>query len=392
MKRVISFLISIIMLVSSVSVPYFAQAGTTPTDDPNISILTLKNVKFCQTEARKMLAMVNDFRASKDNWQWKIDSSGREYKYTPSGALPALAYDYQLEKSAMLRAAEIAYEYSHTRPNGEICFSAIEGGYYALGENIAYGYGSAKDVFEAWQETNYSYSGQGHRRNMLSNDFTAVAFGCVQLGGRYYWVQEFKAPVSSAEYVAPNDSTMDYDIEIYGEERHSYMINQMRLEPTCGKAGKEMSYICCYCGEIIGGEAIKPTGNHSYKSKVTKAPTTKSAGELTKTCTVCGKKAKKSIAKLSPTSVSKLTPVSKGFKVSWKKAKDISGYKIQYSTTKGFEKPKTVTVKGTKTTSKTIKKLGGKKRYYVRICTYRTINGKNYCSSWSKKSKVTTKK
>ncbi len=59
------------------------------------------------------------------------------------------------------------------------------------------------------------------------------------------------------------------------------------------------------------------------------------------------------------------------------------------------KKTKTVTVKGKKKTSKTIKRLKINKRYYVRIRTYKTIkvNGKSVkiYSKWSKVKKVTTK-
>lgn len=51
------------------------------------------------------------------------------------------------------RAAEIALSFSHTRPNGEICWTAYEDyGYQSnySAENIAAGYSTASDVFEGW--------------------------------------------------------------------------------------------------------------------------------------------------------------------------------------------------------------------------------------------------
>jgi hypothetical protein len=53
---------------------------------------------------------------------------------------------------------------------------------------------------------------------------------------------------------------------------------------------------------------------------------------------------------------------------------------------------KTVTVKKNSTISTTVKKLVAKKKYYVQICTYTTVNGTKYYSSWSKVKTVTTKK
>ncbi|MBE6719215.1 MAG: hypothetical protein E7571_00985 [Ruminococcaceae bacterium] len=93
------------------------------------------------------------------------------------------------------------------------------------------------------------------------------------------------------------------------------------------------------------------------------------------------------------TAVSKLTAAKKGFSVNWKKqATQTTGYQIQYSTNSNFKNAGTVTVKSNKTTSKKIAKLAAKKKYYVRIRTYKTVKGKNYYSAWSKAKTVTTKK
>ncbi len=97
-------------------------------------------------------------------------------------------------------------------------------------------------------------------------------------------------------------------------------------------------------------------------------------------------------------SISKVTAKSKGFKVTWKKGTMITGYEIQYSTSSKFTAKTTETKKITssKTTSKTISKLKAKKKYYVRVRTYKTVkvDGKSVkiYSSWSDVEKVTTKK
>ena len=94
-----------------------------------------------------------------------------------------------------------------------------------------------------------------------------------------------------------------------------------------------------------------------------------------------------------PTTISKLTAASKAFTVTWKKqATQTTGYQVQYATDAKFTADaKAVTVKGTTTLSKKVTKLVGKKRYYVRVRTYRTAGGKNYYSSWSAAKTVTTK-
>lgn len=96
------------------------------------------------------------------------------------------------------------------------------------------------------------------------------------------------------------------------------------------------------------------------------------------------------------TSISRVSALRKGFKLSWKKQKtQTTGYQIQYSTSKKFKKAKAVNVSKNKTTSKYIKKLSSKKKYYVRVRTYKKvkINGKTkkVYSSWSKTKTVKTR-
>ena len=97
------------------------------------------------------------------------------------------------------------------------------------------------------------------------------------------------------------------------------------------------------------------------------------------------------------TSISSLKAGSKKFTVKWKKqATQTTGYQVQYSASSKFSKAKTVIVGKNTTVSKKISKLSGKKKYYVRVRTYKTvkINGKSIriYSGWSKAKTVTTKK
>ena len=78
--------------------------------------------------------------------------------------------------------------------------------------------------------------------------------------------------------------------------------------------------------------------------------------------------------------------------VSWKQGTSITGYQIQYGTKKDFKGAKTVKVKGAKKKSYTITKLKKKKKYYVRLRTYKTVSKKDYCSKWSGAKDVTIKK
>lgn len=93
------------------------------------------------------------------------------------------------------------------------------------------------------------------------------------------------------------------------------------------------------------------------------------------------------------TKLKSLTASSKGFTAKWSAVMtQTSGYQLQYSTGSKFTNTKTVSVSGSKTTSKTVTKLSAKKKYYVRIRTYKTVSGTKYYSEWSAAKTVTTKK
>ena len=93
------------------------------------------------------------------------------------------------------------------------------------------------------------------------------------------------------------------------------------------------------------------------------------------------------------TSVTKLIKAKKSFTVKYKKqTEECDGYEVQYSTSSGFKKGnKKAVIKKAGTISKKIKKLKAKKKYYVRVRTYRVVGGVKYYSAWSKKKSVKTR-
>lgn len=91
---------------------------------------------------------------------------------------------------------------------------------------------------------------------------------------------------------------------------------------------------------------------------------------------------------VKPVTVKKTTCSAKNrkgkLKITWKKKSGINGYQVQYSTNKKFKNAKTKTIKNAKTTSKTYKAIKKGKKHYVRVRTYKIVNGRKYYSSWSK--------
>ena len=145
------------------------------------------------------------------------------------------------------------------------------------------------------------------------------------------------------------------------------------VKDSKGKTISSSNYTVTYAGGLknVGKYAVKVTFKGNY------------SGTKTLYFTI----------KPKATSISSLSAGSKKFTVKWKKqSTQVTGYQIQYSTSSKFTSPKTVTVSSYKTTSKTISKLKGKKKYYVRVRTYKTVGKTKYYSSWSGAKSTTTKK
>ena len=98
------------------------------------------------------------------------------------------------------------------------------------------------------------------------------------------------------------------------------------------------------------------------------------------------------------TVISGVKAKKKAFTVSWnKQTNQTSGYQIQYALDAKFKKSVvTKSINNTKKTKLDVSKLKSKKKYYIRIRSYKTVkvNGKSQkvYSDWSKTKAVTTKK
>lgn len=108
------------------------------------------------------------------------------------GLSPLGTFD-SLTKAAQMRAPELVTLFSHDRPDGTECFSALDetgasDNAFTMGENIAAGSSTAAGVVEQWMKS------PGHRANILNPDFTHIGVGCHQDSNSaygHYWVQMF---------------------------------------------------------------------------------------------------------------------------------------------------------------------------------------------------------
>ncbi len=168
MRKTISAILSLLMIIS---VLFSFGASADAAQAKTVS------GKFNYSYASEVLSLVNEERA--------------DYGLKP------LVMTQSLTDGAMIRAAETSVSFSHTRPNGEQCFTAFEWKYYA-GENIAAGQGSPKAVVNAWMNSS------GHRANILSSNFATIGIGCFEYNGRLYWSQAFSG--GSGSSVSPSGS------------------------------------------------------------------------------------------------------------------------------------------------------------------------------------------
>ena len=147
------------------------------------------------------------------------------------------------------------------------------------------------------------------------------------------------------------------------------------ITDTTGQTVAPSNYTLTYSNnKNVGQAAVTATGISNY------------TGTLTATFNIVPK----------GTNLSKVIAKKKSFLAKWKKqTAQTSGYELQYATNAKFKGAKIKTVKKNKITSIAVKKLKSKKKYYVRVRTYKTvkINGKSMklYSNWSKAKKVKVK-
>lgn len=132
--------------------------------------------------------------------------------------LTKLTYDYGLEAIAKQRAAEIAIRYAHTRPKGgkfDSLFSELK---YnkgtVMGENIGIDNANVRTIYEAFEEANEDYNGQGHRRNMLNPQFKYVGYARLYVAGTFYTVQIFSSDSTGVMNKTEGNGYITQNVEV----------------------------------------------------------------------------------------------------------------------------------------------------------------------------------
>lgn len=148
------------------------------------------------------------------------------------------------------------------------------------------------------------------------------------------------------------------------------------VKDSKGKKINNSNYTVAY------SKGLKNVGNY----KVTIKFKVNYSGTVNKTFTIIPKS----------TTLTNLSSSKKKVKVKWKKqVSQTNGYQLQYSLHSNFKSAKLLNVTSNKATSKSISNLKSKKKYYVRIRTYKKVKVKGKStklySTWSKSLNVKVK-
>lgn len=267
------------------------------------------------------------------------------------GAGP-LTMDKDLLSAAMLRSAETVVSFSHTRPNGEKCFTASS---KMSGENIAMGGGSScatpEQVMIRWMNS------PGHKANILTKSYQSIGIGCFVTNYGTYWVQCFGRGTAQtlsqpenekAAYRVAADTTSQ-TVMIKGTDVGSSSASMSTASPMPSAAPAEATE--------------NPASTKIPAWALNALSQTKDPLQFNAKCYL------------------------KKIKLKWNKLADVSGYEIQISNKRNFKQKQIYSLKKSKT-QKVIKKYKGKKlelgkAYYVRIRTFKNNDGTRVYGSWS---------
>lgn len=269
----------------------------------------------------------------------------------------------------------------------------------------------------------------GHSGSRIAEQ--AAAYGNPFVEGTYTATVKYKATCTTKGKTEMTCATCGYSYNVYPEATGHHIVDAPLIPASCDASGKTAGYYCDWCGKVEQGmQEIPQIGavqlskvNYTYnnKSKKPAVKVTDISGEVIPasnyivmyssgrkkvgkyTVTILfngnytGKATKSFTIKPKKVSIKKLLAGKKQMTVKWsKQTTQVTGYQVQLATNKTFTKGlKTVTITKNKLITKTIKKLKTKKKYYVRVRTYKTVtsNGKKsrIYSDWSKIKSVKVK-
>ena len=347
------------------------------------------------------------------------------------GAQP-LTLDADLQEAAMQRAAEQYVLYGHTRPDGSPSIT-VDATRKMVGENAQMGGQllSAYEIYNSWKNS------PGHYRAMVNPSVKTAGIGvCTQGGCGYAAILAFGYNQQINEEIKTGTCAKDRVISGLHVENCSfggsstvggtyqfpyqtavplYLIYQGK---TTGVRGNQLDaflirsltseiaevadgMICAKAsGKVVLQVCLKQEPSVAWPvsfSIQTKIPERQPESEqLSKAASdQVPAKTKKTVIthqKLPKIAITSLRSKKKGqLIIRWKKKQGIGGYEVQYGAQKTFKQAKTKKISGKGKTGITLKKLKRKRTYYVRIRSWKMVQGCCVYGAWSKACKIKVK-
>ena len=343
-----------------------------------------------------------------------------------------LVLDADLQEAAMQRAAEQYVLYGHTRPDGRPSITVDATG-KMVGENAQMG-GQlllAYEIYNSWENS------PGHYRAMVNPSVKTAGIGvCTQGGCGYAAILAFGYNQQINAGIRTGTCTKDRVISGLHVENCSfggsstvggaYQFPYQTAVPlyliyrskTTGMRGKQLDafsirsltpeiaevadgMICAKAsGKVVLQVRLKqepsvawsvsfsiqtkiserqPESEHLSKAASDQAPAKTEKTVITK-------------QKLPKIAITSLRSKKKGqLIIRWKKKQGIGGYEVQYGTQKTFKRAKIKKISGKGKTGITLKKMKRKSTYYVRMRSWKMVQGRCVYGAWSKVCKIKVK-
>lgn len=387
MKKAISFVMSIVMLITC-----FTGFQMTALADDNLPELSINQSKtsgrFTATDKLK-------------SYYINIPADGK-FSFNMTSYTYKINYTlWDVNRAKKLREEEIWYA-SEDSPQTKVCDNVLTAGKYRL--EIS----GDEGRYTIW--TNYE--------NYNVTDTVAISYDNPQIVPENQTITCASTATKNYDWfkiIIPNTNAYMFKLTTYADRTNFHLYNSdlsktiteqsywyaTESEPKTGiinlslTAGTYFLKTTSEQGKYLFSWATLTKDNckHEFESSWVSA-TYFSKGYTLNKCKNCGYSYKSNYTSKLTVSKPNIYSIARGKKklaVTFENTYDIDGIQIKYSTNKKFPSSSTKTVSTTNKSSKVLKKLKGKKKYYVRIRGFKKINGKKAYSAWSNRVSAKTK-
>ena len=314
----------------------------------------------------------------------------------PEGYVRYGAWDDMIQSRTDLLDADLAsvcsnYAYAHYAGNigkdalcgkEDLYFTGLSRGQYdPVHPNNLGSEALAECLYERMSEADISYLCRERGEHTFSNWEVSSAPSCIEKGSQ--------TRMCSTCHLVETE-----DLDALG---HTYKeIAGSDVMATCTNTGKEADQKCVVCGQMIAGNPI-PKAPHDWEHVIISAGFLKNGSEYDQCINCMTRENKKTLTGFAKYYVKSLK-VKNGKKritVKWAKQSKMkqrrfNGYQIRYSTNRAMRDAKYSYARSS-VSSKAIRNLKAKKKYYIQVRTYTKSHGITYYSRWSAKKIAKTR-